>query len=103
MFAGGLRSRRNIEARKGGQVDRPGGLGTNTGVRLEQTDTPCSEPHLRPARHAVLGQGSFDRQTVRRAAINRATELLPPRARTVGFGRRLSQRSAMGRLAAGIR
>jgi len=37
-------------------------------------DSPGSRSHLRSTSHAVLGQGSFDRQTIRPAAINCATQ-----------------------------
>jgi DNA-binding transcriptional MerR regulator len=63
VFAGGLRSRRSIEAGKVGQADSPSSLGTDPGIGLEPTYAPGLGSHLRPASYPVLGQGSFGRET----------------------------------------
>ena len=55
LFAGGLRNRRTAETREGGQPDGSGGLGTYTGIRLEQTDATGSCPDFRSQGRAILG------------------------------------------------
>ncbi len=55
LFAGGLRNRRTAETRKVRQADDSGGLGTDSGVRLEQTYATGSCPDFRSQGQAVLG------------------------------------------------
>jgi hypothetical protein len=55
LSAGGLRNRRTAETREVGQPDDSGGLGTHTGVRLEQTDATGSCPDFRSEGRAILG------------------------------------------------
>ncbi len=47
LFAGGLRNRRTAETREVGKRDNPGGLGTDPGIRLEQTHATGSCPDFR--------------------------------------------------------
>ena len=55
LFAGGLRNRRPAETREVGQPDDSGGLGTYTGIRLEQTHATGSCPDFRSQSRAILG------------------------------------------------
>src|SRR5206468_11560785 len=98
LFAGGLRDRRPAETREVGKPDNSGGLGTDPGIRLEQTYAPGSRADLRSQGEAVLGQGPSHRQTVGSTIIHVTTKMLPSRRHPLGCGCALSPRSSMGRL-----